>query len=282
MADSDNQLLVPLLRQRLLLRTCWACVAFILPTILGTMAHSRNSWLDLLSISLPYVLILPVAALAPRGLPASDGLNLVISMILMILSASDVKRGLAWWFHTNHEREVRATRAFVAWTWALGVGWLAFILWHQRGADFWRRLRAVLTVSTGLRLAATLLLQQLGASPGCYPPAHLDFEGAIAFNVACMMLTTVGLSSPARRLLSEWTGGDRVVLKLAEVPCLTGSPSEGVHDQISVSRHTWTNATDQTGYTQSVCSTFLAEEDRLNDPLAPLNTLDAHPEHSSL
>ena len=39
------------------------------------------------------------------------------------------------------------------------------------------------------------------------------------------------------------------------------------------------NDSDRTGYTESISSTFLAEDDRWNEPL---NTLDMHPEHSSL
>lgn len=111
-----------------------------------------------------------------------------------------------------------------------------------------------------------------------------------------MVLSTVVLSTRGRRLISEWTGGDRVVLKLAEVPFLArtaedppgaADAADGVREgevsassDRSESRFTW-NYTDRTGYTESICSTFLEEEDRINDPLAPLNALDAHPDHRS-
>ena len=90
--------------------------------------------------------------------------------------------------------------------------------------------------------------------------------------------------------LAEWTGGNRVVLRLSEVPhgtpvegegfITTGGRADSNSSGPSEGATLYTfNYTDRTGYTESICSTLLMEDDREGEPL---NTLDAHPEHSSL
>jgi hypothetical protein len=212
--------------------------------------------------------------------------------------ALNIQAALVRWRDSAGEpHTVRHLRVVPPATAALGAAWLLRSVQQTGGSSFWFALRLALNLVNGIRLAVVFVLHALDVAPGSFPPGKLSYESALRFNFGCLALATFVLSPSSRSKLSTWTGGECVVLQLREISrtmatshlarmvdatdaphSSNGLLSESADDAL-LSR-SCSLVDEGTGYSESLMSTFLVEDDR--DFHEPFNTLDNHPEYSSL
>eukprot|EP00966_Prymnesium_polylepis_P141614 3270335-Prymnesium_polylepis.1 len=285
------------------------CIGALVCTTLLLMAirisGSTTTTLQLVAGAGPATVIVGVAALLPRSLPSACTRWATLSLSIMI--ALNIQGALVRWRESDGEPyAVRHLRVVPGATLALGAAWLMQSVRQSSGSSFWFALRLALVLTNSVRLAVVLLLRALDAAPGSFPPGKLCFESAVRFHIGCLAFVTFVLSPPLRRRLSEWTGGHRVVLSLMDISrtmaaaadatddAPRGTPGGALgesaaddsaagggspHGMLFLYPERLADIDEGTGYTESVMSTFLQEDDRFDEPL---NTLDNHPYHSSL
>ena len=190
----------------------------------GSPQATVGSTNHLMAVSLPYVIILVIAAGLPEGLPpSSTPCCFAIALMLAIAEVKGVRDALT---EVEYVWEVRLTRAFVGGSYVVGFLILAYEIWVRRCSTWWRTVRTLLTVCGTIRLAATILLRALGAGEDNYPPGRLTYHTSLQYNLACILFSSVVISIRGRLLLAELMGSSRVVLTLNEVPELPAAGSE--------------------------------------------------------
>ena len=187
--------------------------------------------------ALPYLLFIVGAAWLPEGPPPTLASAVVASALSVVQAGIYARLGLDRWHQgTDAQGEsafagcragnpnVHMARACISFVWAAAFLWLAADVLRRHCEGFWTALRLVIGISSGLRLGVNVLLNALDAPSDCFIPGSTSFERAFVFNLSCVVLATVVLSSRCRHQLSKWTGGALVVLTLAEIQ---GDPTGG-------------------------------------------------------
>ena len=213
---------------------------------------TQSLWVSVL----PYLLFVVGAAWLPQGPPPTTASAAVASALSIIQSSTYAALGLDRWRDSIQAAEVQeqptgwcnlhrcvvgcgsanphvhVLRAGISFVWAVGFLWLAADVLRWRCARFWTAVRHVVGICSLLRLAANIMLHALDAPPNCFVPGNLTLRDSVLFNLGCVGLAAFVLSARNRHWLSEWTGGARVVLKLAEVqePEEWGGSSELLDD----------------------------------------------------
>ena len=203
------------LQARLFARTRWATAAFSPAILLGVLSIFSlvDIQLQIVAVMLPNFLVICVASWLPHGLPPAAAAS--TALLVFLLGLIDLQRGVQWWQqHAEHPDEVRTIRAVVAWTWGLGQTLVAADIYLSQGTRFWPHLRLGLNVCSSVRFGGVLALYYLGGCEECYPPAQLTFRMGFIYNAIAIAIGVVGLSPTSRRHISEWTGGNKVVLTL--------------------------------------------------------------------
>jgi len=210
--------------------------------------------------ALPYLLFIVGAAWLPEGPPPTLA-SAVVASALSVVQAS-IYAGLGfdrWHMGTGAQGEsafagcragdpnVHKARACISFVWAAAFLWLAADVLRRHCEGFWTALRLVIGICSGLRLGVNVLLHALDAPSDCFVPGGTDFKRAFVFNLSCVVLATVVLSSRCRHQLSKWTGGALVVLTLAEIqgdPTDGDPPSQFLEDMRSTHSHSQPSRVD--------------------------------------
>jgi len=172
-----------------------------------------SSWsTELWVVTLPYILILLGAALAPARMPPDAGLVVAFCFALLVLL--DGRSGYIWWHDVAYASHVRGLRAFVSLTWSFGSALTAIEVYRSHAARFWRPVRLYITLGTLVRLIVASLLRVLDAPYGAYPPAHISFEASLLFNFCCLLLSELLLLPSCRTSISQITGGAKAMRTL--------------------------------------------------------------------
>ena len=193
-------------------------------TVARIYASESSSWiLELSTISIPYCLVYVSAALSPTRMPPSSAG--FVAFCFIVLAAADGAQAFAWWSHTELLWDIRVLRSSLAAFWSVGSVQVAWKTLRSRGADFWRAVRLWMTVATAVRLLVVGIFYFVHGTPsGIFPPARLDFPTSLGFNLCCFATSTVFLTPLCRTVLSQVTGGARVVVTLSEYAPLASLP----------------------------------------------------------
>ena len=184
--------------------------------------------------AMPYLLFICGACWLPQGPPPTHASAMLATALSIGQASTYIALGIRRWqsdavedvmdVHDaaascrSEDPKVHLVRSVISFVWAFGFICLSAHVLYFHCAHFWTALRCVIGACSALRLVSNIFMYWLDAQAGCYLPGNVSFFASVSFNVACIALVVVVLESKRRRALSEWTGGGRVVLNLAQVP----------------------------------------------------------------
>lgn len=194
-----------LVQRRQAARVCFATVALGLASLLTNMVRQvPDSPVALQKVGAagPFILV----AVMPRHLPPAYTRLVAVSMCIFI--ALDTRTTVRRWKETADEEAVpvRALRCAVPAINVLNAARVMMYTLWTNGSQFWFALRSANVSNSIARIVAVLLLKESDVAPDSFPPGKMSYEGALRFNVLCLVYSALMLSPPCRRWISRLTG----------------------------------------------------------------------------